>query len=357
MASPPQFALCRDSPGSAVMALLRALCAVAEGADVVEGTAGAKICCIAAVLRDPLRRLCVMGGREDMRRSLGSVLAGSVVRFLGGFCGVERRRISTFGRVSYFNGIAVTRDGSLILLTSTRITWHGVHVFDGHNYAFVRAVGDYGTGPLQFNFPNQLCISCDDHVFVADTYNHRIQVLTPRLDFHGFVGAEQLNLPVGVCADQHTVFVVQRSDLLVCVFSRDDGALLRRFGSAGNAHDQLDLPHAMCLIGDTRQIAVADHRNRRVSVFSAEGEFVRHVGVGKLSLPTGVTCSAFGELVVADADGDQVVVFRASGEVSYGVKPAGYCFGVAIHGSTLICQLHCSCNRGPRPAGELKMFT
>jgi hypothetical protein len=61
-----------------------------------------------------------------------------------------------------------------------------------------------------------------------------------------------------------------------------------------------------------RHVAVADCSNDRVSVFSVEGEFVRHVGVGELSLPSGVACSAFDEIVVADTNNLRVVVFSAS---------------------------------------------
>jgi hypothetical protein len=76
-----------------------------------------------------------------------------------------------------------------------------------------------------------------------------------------------------------------------------------------------------------RHVAVTDWGNARVSVISVEGEFVRHVGVGKLSGPTGVACSAFDELVVADYNNKRVVVFSASHAMGDGDFS-----GVAIHG-------------------------
>jgi hypothetical protein len=59
---------------------LRALAAIAEGATVrrpVCGLASIRVPpadCVAVVLGDALRRLSVLGGREDLPRSLGSVL-------------------------------------------------------------------------------------------------------------------------------------------------------------------------------------------------------------------------------------------------------------------------------------------
>jgi hypothetical protein len=41
-------------------------------------------------------------------------------------------------------------------------------------------------------------VASDDYVFVADCGNNRVQVLTPRLDFHSFVGVGQLVAPAGV---------------------------------------------------------------------------------------------------------------------------------------------------------------
>jgi DNA-binding beta-propeller fold protein YncE len=80
-----------------------------------------------------------------------------------------------------------------------------------------------------------------------------------------------------------------------------------------------------------------------VSVFSVEGEFVRHVGVGTLKQPYGVACSAVDELVVADRGNDRVVVFSASGE-PLKTMPGDFT-GVAIHGGTIFAQdcKNCKC--------------
>jgi hypothetical protein len=131
----------------------------------------------------------------------------------------------------------------------------------------------------------------------------------------------------------------------VSVFSRGDGALLRRFGSRGGRDGQLKSrsPLGLCFMSESghRHVAVADYDNHRVSVFTAsvEGEFVRHVGDGQLSLrlPSGVACSAFDEIVVADYGSCRVVVFSASGEM-LNTMGDGYFSGVAMHGGTIFAQ-------------------
>jgi DNA-binding beta-propeller fold protein YncE len=191
------FALCKQSPDSAVMAFLKALCAVAEGAEVTStGTGTAHAAVPAAALGDPLRRLCVMGGRVGMARSLGSVNAGSAVRFLGGFRGKESRCLRT-ACITWCNNVAVTHDGNTLLVSDCH--QHVLHLFDVITGKRFQTIGAFGAAPLQFSQPHQLCIASDGDVFVAEQDNARIQVLTCRLDFRTFIGASQLNCPQRVC--------------------------------------------------------------------------------------------------------------------------------------------------------------
>ncbi len=174
---------------------------------------------------------------------------------------------------------------------------------------------------------------------MAECANNRVQVLTPRLDFHAFVGVGQLAGPCGVCADDDVIMVSEEGAHRISVFKRRDGALLRRFGCKGSGDGQLKHPCGLCFMSGHRHVAVADNNNSRVSVFSVEGEFVRHVGVGKLRGPVGVACSAFDEIVVADWINTCVFVFSASGEMLHTMR-GGWFSGVAMHGGTIFAQTY-----------------
>jgi tripartite motif-containing protein 71 len=235
------------------------------------------------------------------------------------------------------NGVAVTRDGSTLLVSDYDGGSHAIHEFHVSDGLRLRGIGSKGDGPLQFKNPCQVWVASDDFVFVAEYGNKRVQVLTPRLDFHCFVGVGQLVSPAGVCADDDVIMVSEWGAHRISVFNRNDGALLRRFGREGSGDGQLKYPAGLCFMSGHRHVAVADHVNGRVSVFSVEGEFVRHVGVGELNGPTGVACSAFDEIVVADYGSNRVVVFSASGELLK-TMTAGDFTGVAIHGGTIFAQ-------------------
>ncbi len=248
--------------------------------------------------------------------------------------GEECRVIATPGVKSRSNGAAVSGDGSTLLVSD----WGGgstaIHAFDVADGSRLRVVGGEGAGPLQFHGPGQVWVASDDFVFVADYDNHRVQVLTPHLDFHAFIGVGQLSGPAGVCADDAVIVVSEERVDRISVFSRCDGALRRRFGSPGHGDGQLIGPSGLCFMSGHRHVAVAEEGNDRVSVFSVDGDFIRHVGVDQLNQPMGLACSDSDELVVADYGSKRVALFSGSGEV---VKTmgCGSFTGVLVHGCSI----------------------
>jgi hypothetical protein len=77
-----------------------------------------------------------------------------------------------------------------------------------------------------------------------------------------------------------------------------------------------------------------------VSVFSIDGEFIRHIGIGVLKRPVGVACcaSAFDELVVADTGNRRVAVLSDVGDLlmSFGDRDFR---AVAVRGGTVFAQV------------------
>ena len=104
----------------------------------------------------------------------------------------------------------------------------------------------------------------------------------------------------------------------------------------GKLDGQLSYPRGLCLMSDGRHVAVADTENGRVSIFSVDGEFIRHVGVGVLRGPRSIACSTVDELVVvADSDNSRVAVFSASRDLIATSPVDRACVGVVVYGSTM----------------------
>jgi DNA-binding beta-propeller fold protein YncE len=272
--------------------------------------------------------VAVLGGREGVPRSLGSVYGGSVTRFLsGGLRGAVSRTIAT-GVPSYC-GIAMSRDGST-LLVSHNTTLLEIRVADGTRLRGGGVCND----PQKFKQPHQVWIAADDFAFIVDYPNNYVRVLTPTHDVHADVGVGQLSFPAGVCANADVVLVSEADSDRVSVFKRCDGALVRRFGFRGPSSSRLRFPCGLCLVSGDRHVAVADNGNDRVAVFSVGGDFIRDVGNGVLRHPRAVACSAFDELVVADTGNNRVVLFSGGGEL---LKSMGHGIftGVVVHGGAI----------------------
>jgi hypothetical protein len=168
------------------------------------------------------------------------------------------RVIETPGIRSNCNGIAVSRDGSMLLVADSDGGSHAIHEFSMLDGSRRRVVGSKGRRPLQFNCPKQVWVAADGFVFVADSGNSRVQVLTPLLPL--LHRRRQLRGVEGVCASDTHVVVAQRASwcpvLLVAVFNRADGALLRRFGPRGSGDGELIFRSdcASCLATVTSQL-------------------------------------------------------------------------------------------------------
>jgi DNA-binding beta-propeller fold protein YncE len=222
----------------------------------------------------------------------------------------------------------VSGDGGTLLVSSQGSG--GVCEYDMATGAALWAVG-----ARRFKQPHQVCVAPDGFVFIADAGHHRVQVLTPDLALHRCIGEGRLIGPVGVCANADVVVVTGHDAHRLSVFSRADGTLLTHIPRDDGSVDRTDSLRGLCFVHGNRRVAVADHGNGCVMVFSVDGEFVRHVGVGVLKNPSGVACSSCDELVVADTGNCRVRVFSDVGDLLMTMGD-GFFTGVVVHGAVVL---------------------
>jgi DNA-binding beta-propeller fold protein YncE len=121
------------------------------------------------------------GGRGGMSRSLDSVYGGVGTRFVGGnLRGVARHVVDA----PYSGRFAASGDGSTLLVTVSRGDTDASREFDVGDGSRRRLVTvGSNSGPPPFDGPCRVWIAPDGFVFVADSGNDRVQVLTPNVDF------------------------------------------------------------------------------------------------------------------------------------------------------------------------------
>jgi predicted membrane-bound mannosyltransferase/DNA-binding beta-propeller fold protein YncE len=181
-------------------------------------------------------------------------------------------------------GIAAAPDGSLYVADSMN---HRIQHIDkeGKLIAQWGTFGsvDQGNAPGgTFNEPWGVGLGPDGSVYVADTWNHRVQKFTANGDFVAMwgapisdpTGAVKFYGPRAIAVDaQGRVFVTDTGNKRVLVFT-SDGELITEFGSPGAGEGQLDEPVGLA-VDDQGNVYVADTWNRRVQIFApgADGQY------------------------------------------------------------------------------------
>jgi DNA-binding beta-propeller fold protein YncE len=132
----------------------------------------------------------------------------------------------------------------------------------------VRRVGRYGNGNGEFNNPYDVKVSSTDEIFVANRYNHCVQVLSADGKWLRSFGGSQskMDSPSGLAlTPDGFVVVVEWGGHCVSVWS-PTGQRVHRWGSKGSTPGQFKYPWHVALLPDGR-VAVADNGNDRIQLF------------------------------------------------------------------------------------------
>ena len=131
-------------------------------------------------------------------------------------------------------------------------------------------------------------------------------------------GEELFSGPWGVAVNENNeIAVTDHCNDRVQIFS-SDGTYLRSFGNEGSLEGEFNKPTGIAYFNNGN-IVVADTLNQRLQIFTEQGEYLAQIGgKGKLDdqfgCPSGICVDSDGNIIVADSDNKLIKIFTPSGQ-------------------------------------------
>lgn len=229
-------------------------------------------------------------------------------------------------------GLAVAQDGSIFVADTEN---HRIQHLDRAGNP-IKVWGSFSghdstSAPSgTFNEPWSLAVGPDGAIYVADTWNHRIQKFSSQGEFitmWGYFGQAETPFalwgPRDVVVDADgRVLITDTGNKRVVIFDAN-GNYLDQFGSAGLAPGQFDEPVGMAF-DDQGRLFIADTWNQRIQAFEPDGsgnfrpltswEVYAWFGSSLDNKPY-LAVDQLGRVYTTDPEGYRVLVFTPEGEI------------------------------------------
>ncbi len=195
-------------------------------------------------------------------------------------------------------------------------------------------LGTQGSEAGQFLRPRDVAIAPDGSLYIADTENHRIQHLSTTgevLQVWGSFGDSatgsapggSFNQPWGIeVGPDNTVYVADTWNHRIQRFSAS-GEFLQMWGYFGQAEQPEAFWGPRDLAIDTAgRVFITDTGNKRIVVFTADGKYITQfgeagMGAGQLDEPVGIAVDDAGLVYVADTWNQRIQVFQPDDQDIY----------------------------------------
>jgi len=199
-------------------------------------------------------------------------------------------------------------------------------------YRAAITVGQEGRESAQFRQPSGVVVDQTGRLYVADTYNHRIQVFAPDgrfLQAFGIEGAQRGGLlrPKGLAwGPNHLLYVADTGNHRIQAFDQHGDAVMI-LGSFGNQPGQFNAPEGITV--DAEQMSyIADTQNHRVQKLAPDGSFLLSwggsgSGKGEFLGPSDIALDREGRVLVVDTQNHRVQVFTGDGRYLWEIGKAG----------------------------------
>lgn len=186
-------------------------------------------------------------------------------------------------------------------------------------FAFSAKRGNDSTGT---SWATAMILKDSTTIWIADGYAHAIKKFDRQgnllLRFGSFGSdTSQFKQPCGIALDNKgRLFVVDRLNHRVQVFSDSTGRFLFQFGSQGTDSGRFNSPTGITIVPNGR-VFVSDTRNNQLQVFDSLGHYlktIKQVDSLGLDTPLGICSDKWGDVFIADAHHNRIVELNPYGQ-------------------------------------------
>ena len=173
----------------------------------------------------------------------------------------------------------------------------------------VKKFGTKGREKGELHYPNGLTLNSNEIIYIADTFNHKIQIFSTAGKFVAEFGKEQLNSPYSVALNDKWVFVSDCRHNAVFKFQITNNKYVCQ-----SVKGELYFPYGITV--DTNgEVLVADCRNNRIAKLNSELKLVREIGKDKLKYPRDVKINKNNIFVADNNEINNIHIFTQSGDI------------------------------------------
>ena len=174
--------------------------------------------------------------------------------------------------------------GILVCGTSIYVTdrnFCAIFQFAITDYRMIKRVGKKGSGDQEFNSPRNLDIFPNQHIYVADEVNDRIQILNSDLVFQGSIKHQTMTCPFDIKSASNQIFVLSCDDHPCLHILTNSGEKIRTIISRGDGL-QTGWKGAFFFCLDAYcNIIISDCSAHKIQILSPEGELIQTMGEGR----------------------------------------------------------------------------
>ena len=173
----------------------------------------------------------------------------------------------------------------------------------------IESLGKKGTGSEEVGYPYGVVTDEEGNIFIADSQNHRIQLMNLKGQFIGEFGKGEISWPHSLALYQGWLFATDYDRHKVIRIQ------IQNFQVECKSESDLKLSFPSGIAVDEKEVFVADCSNNRIVVLSLDLKYARELGKDQLKAPRGVQVNMDKLFIADNSKSNNIHVFSKSGEL------------------------------------------